>query len=206
MKVLYFIIGLFLFGIKSNKNHSNFELQILDKHLIDGKCVNVILKNNSKSNYCFVMDTVYYERDRPGFETTIRNTKVILLDSKNFEVPLLRDVYLHDIDSNSILKNKIYLTKQAWVNPFKILIVKAGKSIKLRVPFDLIIKYKFLNEPAVFQIDKSKKYLGRIEYMIQKTYIEKYISKQKIDSLNKKGYKFFIGSLKSNRVPLVIDK
>ncbi|REG97996.1 hypothetical protein [Flavobacterium aquicola] len=206
MKVLYFIIVLFLFGIKSNKNHSNFELQILDKYLINGKCVNVILKNNSQSNYCFVMDTVYYERDRPGFEITIRNTKVILLDSKNFEVPLLRDVYLHDIDSNSILKNEIYLKKQTWVNPFRILTVKAGKSIKLRVPFDLIIKYKFLSETAVFQIDKNKRYLGRVEYMIQKNYIEKYISKQKIDSLNKKGYKFFVGSLKSNRVPLVIEK
>lgn len=206
MKIFYLAIILSLSGINTSVIQNDLELQILDKTLVDGERVNVVIKNNSKNDYCFVMDTVFYERDRPGFDPSIQNVKIILLDKSNKEVPLLREIYTHDEIPSFNDNEYAFKQRRAWSDPFKIIILKSGKTIKLKVPFDLVVSYKYINEPAVFQIEKNKQYKGRVEYMIKNEYFEKYISEYKIDSLKKKGYKFFTGSLKSNKIPLVFKK
>lgn len=200
-----FIFGLLIFSFGYSQNvKKDFELVILDSYLKDYRLVNVELKNNTKYNYCFVMDTTY-ERSEPDFNETIHNPKVILYNLKNRKVDILSiKVRPDDPPIDSLFDFTKIEEFKPWTSPVKVIYVKAKKSIHLKIPFNLIIKYKNLESPGIYQINRKKKYLGRIEYMIKHEYIDKYIPKEKLDSLNHKGYKFFTGKIVSNKVPLIL--
>ena len=205
MKAFVFVLLIFSFGYSQNVK-KDFELIISDSYLKDSKLVDVELKNNTKYNYCFVIDTTY-ERSEPDFNQTIQNPIVILYDSNMKEV----DILLIKIEPDDLpIDSSFAFTKikefKPWVSPVKVICIKAKKSIYLKIPFDLVIKYKNLESSGIYQINRKKKYFGRIEYMIKQEYIDKYIPQQMIDSLKNKGYKFFTGKLVSNKVPLVLDK
>ena len=204
MKAFTSIFLIFSLGYSQNMK-KNFELVILDPYLKDHTMVSVLLKNNTKYNYCFVMDTTY-ERSEPDFNQTIHNPKVILYDLKKRKVDILSIKGRPDdlpIDSiNNLKKTKEF---EPWTSLAKIIYVNARKSLYLKIPFNLVRKYKNLESPGIYQVSRKKKYLGRIEYMISCDYISKYISKKKLDSLNQKGYKFFNSEIFSNKVPLLLN-
>lgn len=203
MKAFPFILFIMLFG-NSNNVTKDFEFIISDAYLHDSKLVNVELKNNTKHNYCFVLDNTY-ERSEPDFNPTICNPKVILYDLKNREVEVLSiKTGTDDPPIDSIFDFTKIKKIKPWVSPAKVIYVKSRTSIHLKIPFDLVIKYKNLESPGIYQVNKKRKYLGRIEYMIKQEYIDKYISKKKIDSLKCRGYKFFTGTIISNKVPLIL--
>ncbi|MFV8333287.1 hypothetical protein [Flavobacterium sp. GSP14] len=203
MKAIIFILSIFSFGYAQNVK-KDFELVILDSYLKDSRLVNVELKNNTKFNYCFVIDTTY-EKSEPDFNPTICNPKVILYNLKNREVEVLSiKMGTDDPPIDSLLDFTKIKEFKPWVSLAKVICIKAKKSIYLKIPFDLVIKYKNLESPGIYQINRKKKYFGRIEYMIKREYIEKYIPKEKIDSLERKGYKFFTGKIVSTKVPLIL--
>lgn len=203
MKAFIIVLFIFSFGYSQNVK-KNFELIILDSCLKDSRLLNVKLINNSKYNYCFVIDTTY-ERSEPDFNQTILNPKVILYDSNKRKVDILSiKIRPDDPPIDSLLDFTKIKEFKPWVSLAKVICIKAKKSIYLKIPFDLVIKYKNLESPGIYQINREKKYFGRIEYMIKREYIEKYIPKEKIDSLERKGCKFFTGKIVSTKVPLIL--
>jgi hypothetical protein len=198
-----FVLLIFSFGYSQNVK-KDFELIISDTFLKDSRLVNVKLKNNTKYNYCFVIDTTY-ERSEPDFNQTIRNPKVILYDLNKRKVDILSiKIGPDDPPIDSLFDFTKIKEPKPWDSPVKVIYIKAKKSIYLKIPFDLVIRYKNLESSGIYQINRKKKYFGRIEYMIKQEYIDKYIPKEKIDSLKHKGHSFFTGKLSSNKVPLIL--
>ncbi len=97
-------------------------------------------------------------------------------------------------------ENKMYskLFKNGFVNTLTIYKVESGKSLQLRIPFNLVIKYLKDNTHQYYELNRSKKHKAQVEYLIKRDYIEKYIPK------GKKDYKFFTGKIISNKVPLIL--
>ena len=106
-------------------------------------------------------------------------------------------------DPYSKISNRDFVSiDKSFKNENTLIYLKSNSKIKLKIPFDLKINYQYYDEPAIYQINKKKKYFGRIEYMIQMEYFNKYISQDKLDSIKIKGYKLFTGKLKSNKIQL----
>lgn len=197
MKMIYLLLIIILFD---NSNRiDKIRIKIIDSKLIDSKLINVELINNSNLNYCFLIDTIYFERKQPNFNPSINQPKIILYDLKNQEVPIL--INLKDPYSKISNRNFRSIDKK-FKNENTLIYLKSKSKIKLKIPFDLNINYQYYDEPAIYQINKKKKYFGRIEYMIQMEFFKKYISQDKLDSIKSKGFKIFTGKLKSNKIPL----
>jgi hypothetical protein len=181
---------------------SDIELRIIDSKLENGKWVNFELKNNSKFDYCFVMDTIHFWRDEPFAEGDVfLNPDVVLYDRKSkrkvTEMISVSTSELNDNDRQSVLH----------VRP-QLITLKKHDTLKLRIPFSLIKKsilYEGDNLHSYYRINKKKKYNGRIEYMINETFIKKYFEQKVLDSLSDKGWKMFIGKLKSNMTQAVVN-
>ncbi len=223
MKVL-FSLTLFLFGLVINAQNQ-LKLEILNSYIKDGEFVDIELKNNTKDSYCFIVDTLFYSKDRFTYDGNFHNPIVFLWDNHGKEIPIIKEVKNHGYTNDSIhLLNKEgtnFLSKKSdtlivdefkmyynvykngFVSTLNIYKIEPGKSLQLKIPFNLVVKYLKDNVHEYYKINKTKKYKGRIEYLIQRKYIEKYISKKTIDSLENKGYKFFTGKLCSNKVPLI---
>jgi hypothetical protein len=73
------------------------------------------------------------------------------------------------------------------------------------MPFNLV---KDIDEETTiyYKLNDNEKYKCEIEYSIKKDFISKRFSNRVIDSVKKKGYKFFTGKLVSNKVPLILNR
>ncbi|MCG9791983.1 hypothetical protein [Flavobacterium algicola] len=223
MKILLYNFVIF-FGL-INLVDSDTELHILNSNISSGSCVLIEFKNNSRYNYCFVVDTNYYSRDFYPNRINFRNPKIFLYDISGNMTGMNVEIKDHISINDSIIRDhnkinslsrkgdtllvnefKLYsdLNKNGFVNTLMIYTVKPKQSLKLKVPFNLVTKYIKDGVHEYYEVDSSKKYKARIEYMIKREYIEKYIPKEKINSLEKKGCKFFTGKLVSNKVPLIL--
>lgn len=176
------------------------EFLIIDKEIADKKNISVQLKNNSKFNYCFLIDTINYERNLQKFIPTFYNPEIKLFDSKDAELEtIIKGAFDGTIGDYSNENKK-------FINPH-LIFLKAGNTLNLKIPFNVISNYKYDGfNPNFYRIDKSKQYYGRIIYLLKTKYIKSILSKKRIDSITKKGYSFFTGELQSNKVPFIIDQ
>lgn len=226
MRVLLFVLLVFsVFSLKAQKY--NLECEILNTSLHDGEFVNIVFKNNTKYKHCVIIDTLFYSKNKFSYDGNFHNPVLFLYNKKGIEVPIIREVknsgfqydsinlinekgsfLIKKADTLLIDENKMYseLNKNGFINTLTIYKIESGKSLQLRIPFNLIVKYLKDNVHEYYKMDKSKKYYGQIEYLIRQEYIEKYISKEKIDLLKKTGYKIFTGKLVSNKVPFIIEQ
>nr|WP_315201014.1 hypothetical protein [uncultured Flavobacterium sp.] len=226
MRALLYVLFVFtVCSLKAQKH--NLEFKILNTNIHDGEFVNIVFKNNTKYNYCFVIDTLFYSKDQFSYDGNFHNPIVFLCDNRGKNVPMILEIKDHGFHNDSInLKlnskkgnflskksdtllvdeNKMYsnLFKNGFVNTLTIFEIESGKSLQLKIPFNLVIKYLKNNIHKYYEIDRLKQYKGQMVYLINREYIEKYISKEKINALEKKGFKFFTGSLASNKVPLIL--
>ncbi len=222
---MLFSLTLFLNVLLVNAQNK-LKLEILNSNIKDGEFVDIKLKNNTKDKYCFILDTLFYSRDRFSYEQNFHNPIVFLWDNQGKEIPLVTEVKDHGHTNDSIhLLNKKggnFLSKKSdtlivneykmyynvfkngFVNTLNIYKIEPGKSLQLKIPFNLVVKYLKDNTHEYYELDKTKKNKGGIEYLIQREYIDKNLSKETIYLLEKKGYKFFTGNLSSNKVPLIL--
>jgi hypothetical protein len=105
----------------------------------------------------------------------------------------------HDSQTNSDLNihNQMYVKNDI---PY-LIFVKAKTSVNLNMPFKLVVRE---NEETIiyYKLNDNEKYRYEIEYSIEKEFIQKNIPSTVIDSIEKKGYKFYTGKLVSNKVTL----
>ncbi|WP_296685643.1 hypothetical protein [Flavobacterium sp.] len=225
MKILLFNLITIFFLINGIDKNPNMEIKILNSNLKNGDTILIEFKNNTKYNYCFLIDANYYNRDVYFNRNKFQNPKVVLYDDSNRSFGVIWEIKDSGFHNDTIYFNKNnFLSKRSdtlIVNEFNLYSklykkgrfnntltfykVRAGKSFKLKIPFHLVVEYLKDNVHSYYEIDKSKKYKGRIEYFIKQNYINKYVSKHKIDSIENQGYKIFTGSLKSNKVPLLLN-
>ena len=192
-----------VFSISNCFAQQNIELRIIDSKIENGKWVNYELKNNSKFDYFFVMDTVRFWRDEPFFEQDIfLNPDVILYECKsNRKVIEMISVSTAELSNNKIdnIQSVLHMKPQ-------LITLKKHHVLKLRLPFSLIKKsilYKGDGLHTYYRINKKKKYNGQIEYMITDIFVKKYIKQKVLDSLSVKGWKMFTGKLKSKMTQLL---
>lgn len=224
MRLLLYVLFIFsLFSLKAQKH--TLEFRVLNPAIHNGEFVDIVFKNNTKYNYCIVIDTLFYSSNQFSYDGNFHNPVVFLYDRKGKDIPIIREVNNHRFSYDSINLNRkkgnflskksdtllvdenvMYsnLFKNGFVNTLNVFEIKSGKSLQLKIPFNLVIKYLKDDTHKYYEIDRSKKYEGQIVYLIKQEYIEKYISKEKIDSLEKKCFKFFTGRLVSNKVPLIL--
>lgn len=221
----YFFIFMIFCQIILNDKNQKINIKILNSELEDGQDVNIEINNNSKFNYCFVIDTSFYIQNRLSYDGNFDNFSISLCeDSTGKKISSSKEVNNHGSFNDSIFNQRekslikkkndtllidehIYyrnLYKTGFVNTLYVYKIESGKSLKLKIPFNLVIKYMNQGVHQYYEIDRSKKYKAQIEYLIKREYIEKYILKSKIDSLEKNGYKFFTGKIISNKIPLVL--
>lgn len=206
-------------------NAQKINLKLLSSKLENGQYVNIEIKNDSNFDYCFVIDTSFYIQNRLSYDGNFDNFSISLCEvGKGKKISSSKEVNNHrnfnDYSINQTKKEAIEkkndtlliderifyknLYKNGFVNTVKIYKIKHGKSLRLKIPFNLVIEYLNQGVFQYYKIDKSKKYKAQVDYLIKREYIEKYIPKEKIDSLEKKGCEFFTGRLVSNKVPLIL--
>jgi hypothetical protein len=225
MKILLMLVLIFQYTL--NLKAQNINLRILNSKLKDGETIDVEIKNNSRYNYCFVIDTLFYIQNRLSYDGNFDNFSIYLYDDNaKTKIASSKEVNYHRSFKDSafyyrkknvfekandtlVIDERIFyknLYKHGFINGLNIVEIKSGNSFYLKIPFNLVIYYLSQGVYQYYATNRTKSYKIAIEYMIKQEYIYKYISRKKIDSLNMKGYKLFTGTLKSNKVPLVIKK
>ena len=200
MKVFFIVLATILFGCTKPQ----LELYILDKSIKSGQPVNVILINKSKIDFCLVIDTLFDKSDENYDVRVFSNPTIWLQDLKGNEIPIIRTIYQYHLKIDTLILENKNIGRNS--NSMKFIIVKAGKSLKLKIPFNLTFKFLKDDSPVYYEINRSRKYNGRVYYRVSQNFINNNFHKNKIDSIKRKGYKFFIGNLESNKVPLIIGK
>jgi len=203
--IFNFLTPLIFFTLSNCVAQSNVELKIIDSKIENDNWATVELINNSKFDYCFVMDTIRFWRDEPFAQSDFfLNPDVVLYDMKSKrKVTEMISVSTSQFDDKSISHDNNCVLS---VKPQLIKLKKHNK-LKLKIPFNLIKKsilFKDENLYSYYKINKNNQYNGRIEYMVTNNFIKKYFKKNVLDSLSVKGYKLFTGKLLSNKVPLIL--
>lgn len=198
--VISIILSFILVGLSKPK----IELHILDESIQSGRPVNIEIINNSKLNYCFVIDTLFNKSNENYYGGLFLNPKIYLKDLKGFDVPIIREIRDHSQKKDTLVIEENNTNRIS--SSLRFIVVKAGKSLNIKIPFNLVIKFSKNNIHEYYEINMKRKYNGIVSYVIDQNFINRNCSKNQIDSIKKKGYKIFMGSLYSNKVPLIIDK
>lgn len=146
--------------------------------------------------------------------------KYFLFNCNNIDLPIIRDVRdfrsKKDVNKNDfaqefnnrndtlIVNESQSVTKKNKTLTF--LTLKKGESLKIKIPFFLVVKYLKENVYQYYDINRKGKYKGNITYLINHDFITKNCSKKQIDSISRKGFDIFEGTLNSNKVPLIIEQ
>lgn len=205
-----FISLLIVFFSFPEFNKSDIRLRIINKKLKDNEKITFQIKNNSSINYCFIIDTVFpiRSKDYYNYLKAFINPKLTIYDSQN----KINSIWIKDIDisynensQKNTNSNKFgYDQKFLKENKLSLIFVKAKTTVNLNMPFNLLVRDS--KESIVYyKINNNEKYKCEIEYSINKEFVNKKIPIRVTDSIKNKGYRFFIGSLKSNRVPLFLN-
>lgn len=220
MKFLFFIfISFFLI------NNENLNLKVLNSNLVSGDSVDLMIKNNSDYTYCFVIDTNFYSRNTFINNDIFQNPTIVLYNKlgvkikKNIQLKSSRykldsinvknnfnDFLLNKGDTLFVDEFKMYsnLYKKGFVNTLAVFNIAPKQSIKIKVPFNLVTQYKKDNIKEYYDINRMDDYKARIEYFITRDFVEKSISKARIDSIESRGIKIFTGKLVSNKISLIL--
>ena len=195
-----------------------------EKSIKNNMFVEIEIKNQTKVNYCIVIDTLYLV-NRFAHEDTFQNPLIFLENKNKKNIDIIKitnthcgfdsitpekKIFFTKMSGDTLLVNERVILKKLFKNGYKsslnIYQIKSMSNLKLKIPFNLFIRHTKNDELESYDIRKNENYTGKIKYRIQKEYIDKYIPQQTIDSLKNKGYKFFMGKLVSNKVPLVLNK
>lgn len=188
----------------------NFSLKILSSNIKDGKSIIVELKNNTKYNYCFVIDTLFPYKEYPSYYylDAFYNPKVVLYNNYNTKVfELIKDESLPQFSINNSAISEKKSNSDEFINAndenFKFIMVKSYSAIQFKIPFKVST---ILNNGSLsyYKLEKGVNYYGKIDYLIKQKFIDKRISAKSRDSIHKIGYKFFTGNLVSNKAPLIV--
>lgn len=204
-KIFLFLLIIFFNFTKYDK--SDISLLILNANVRDDEKITFQIKNNSKNDYCFIMDTVFPERsnDYYYYLNTFINPKLVIYDSQDkINSRWVKDShYYENSEKNTKFNDYEHNKRHVGDDKLSLIFVKANTSVKLNMPFNLFIREN--SETLVYyKLDNNKIYKCEIKYFIMKEFIGKRISSTVIDSVEKKGYKFFTGKLISNKVPLIL--
>lgn len=202
-----FISLLIIFFSFAEYNKSDIRLRIINANIRDNEKITFQIENNSKIDYCFIIDTVFPIRSTDYYHdlNALINPKLTIYDSQNkINSIWVKDVS-HDENSqnNANLDNYGHNQKYAKEDKLSLIFVKANSSVKLNMPFHLVVRE---NKETIiyYKLNDNEKYKCEIEYSIKKDFINKRFSKSVIDSVKKKGYKLFTGKLVSNKIPLIL--
>lgn len=202
-----FISLLIIFFSFPEYNKSDIRLSIINTNIRDNEKITFQIKNNSKINYCFIIDTIFPIRSNDYYHylNAFINPKLTIYDSQN----KINSIWIKDISydensqNNTNLNNYGHNQKYVKEDKLSLIFVKANTSVKLNMPFNLVVRE---NKETIiyYKLNDNEKYKCEIEYSIKKEFINKRISSRVMDSIKKKGYKFFIGKIVSNKVPLIL--
>lgn len=203
------LASLIIFFSFTKYNKPDIRLCILNTNIRDDEKITFQIENNSKNNYCFIMDTVFPIRSADYFHdlNALINPKLTIYDSQNKTNSIwLKDVsYDENSQNNTNLNNYGRNKKSVKEAKLSLIFVKANSSVKMKMPFHLVVRET--EEMIVYyKLNDSEKYKCQIEYSIKKDFIDKRISSRVMDSIKKKDYRFFIGKIFSNKVPLIFKQ
>lgn len=191
---------IFVLFLNSCVSQKNIKITILRDKILNNQISSVTIKNNSAKNYCFLIDTINYERNLQKYIPTYHNPEIKLFEVKEGEL------YTSVKGAFDGTRGDYSNEKKKYINPH-IIFIKSGKVLNLKIPFNVISNYKCDGfNPNFYEIDKNKKYYCRVVYKLKNKYIKSILPKKRIDSITKKGYVFFTGELQSNKVPFIIDQ
>jgi hypothetical protein len=208
-KTLCILLLISILGF-TNYKKPNFALKILSSEIKNGKLVYFELTNNTNYNYCFVMDTLFLNREYPQYYylDAFYNPKVVLFENNGTKVSeLIKDESIPELSINdsTMLGNVDKNIKNKKINRenINLIIVKSHSKIKLKIPFELVTRLD--NESiSYYRLESGVNYYGKIDYLIEQKFIDKRISIKKKDSVQRIGCRFFTGRLISNKVPLIL--
>jgi hypothetical protein len=205
MKISFLALLIIFFSFTEH-NKPDIRLSILNTNIRDDEKITFQIENNSKNNYCFLMDTVFPIRSTDYFKDVcaLINPKLTIYDSQNKTNSIwLKDVSYDENSQNSTnLNNYSHNQKHVKEPKLSLIFVKVNSSVKMKMPFHLVVRET--EEMIVYyKLNDSEKYKCQIEYSIEKEVITKRISSRVMDSIKKKDYTFFTGKIVSNKVPLI---
>ena len=194
----------------TNYKKPNFNLKILNSEIKNGKFIYFEITNNTNYNYCFVMDTLFLNREYPQYYylDAFYNPKVVLFENNGAKVSeLIKDESMPELSINDSTMlgnvNKNIKIKKIYPDNINLIIVKSHSKIILKINFELVTHLD--NESmSYYKLERGVNYYGKIDYLIEQKFIDKRISIKKKDSLQRTGCRFFTGRLFSNKVPLIL--
>lgn len=206
------LLILLLITILSFTNYTkpNFTLKILSSEIKNGNFIFFEISNNTNYDYCFVMDTLFLNKEYPQFYylNAFYNPKIVLFENNGTRVSeFIKDESIPELSINNStiidIVDKNSKNKRTNSENLNLVIIKSHKKIKLKIPFELVTR---LNNESVsyYKLKKGVNYHGKIDYLIEQKFIDKRISIKKKDSVQRIGCRFFTGRLISNKVPLIL--
>ncbi len=206
------LLILLLITILSFTNYTkpNFTLIILSSEIKNGNFIFFEISNNTNYDYCFVMDTLFLNKEYPQFYylNAFYNPKIVLFENNGTRVSeFIKDESIPELSINNStiidIVDKNSKNKRTNSENLNLVIIKSHKKIKLKIPFELVTR---LNNESVsyYKLKKGVNYHGKIDYLIEQKFIDKRISIKKKDSVQRIGCRFFTGRLISNKVPLIL--
>lgn len=198
MKKIFLLLCVLFLNFSEYKN-LDIELHIVNTKIKNREMITFQINNNSNTNYCFIMDTLFPDRGKEYYyyQKQFINPQLLISDSRNKE----NSFWVKDISYDKKQYEKLKIKKHSLHDKISLIFIKKKSKVKFNLAFDLIQK---IDEETImyYKLNKKEKYKCEIEYFIKQEFIDSKFPKNKIDSIKQKGYKFFIGNLKSNKVPL----
>lgn len=180
-------------------------------HAEKDSVLKIRLINNSSSNYYITMDTnrtYNYSAFNDKLNNSIilrpsvyNNGKLIALKSEGFVRKTIGiDKYKMECISEEVKKSdKFY---KDYVMMKNAIVVKSKSSKYMEIPF--LLNFKTCYYTYNYDIEKGEKYELQLEYQMSKETTEKWISKSKVDSLNKLSYAPYYKKIISNKIFLIL--
>ena len=197
MKKKAIIFCMFLTFILNAQHRKDISIQILNAKIFENKNVDIVIKNNSKVNYYILIDTLFLS-DAKYDNDYFLNPYFVLSDANKNEVLKITDIIENsqNKDIQYFNKNKISLI---------LLEIKSKENLHFKIPF----KVKRIVEGNLsthFFISRKEKYFGEVKYKLTEQFANMKYIKNRIDSLKNKKFDIYIGTIISNKVPIILDK
>lgn len=195
-KKIITIFNLFFVFYLNAQYKNNLSISIKDKNIIENQKVNFEIKNNSYVNYYILIDTLFLA-DALYDNEYFSNPYFVLSDKKKNEALKISEI----IERGDGDDFKNFKKSQ---NNLIILEIKSKKSLNFKIPFK--IKRDINNKISTsFFINRKESYYAEIKYKLTEQFVSMKYIKNRIDSLKLKKYDLYLGTITSNKVPVILE-
>jgi hypothetical protein len=204
-----FLFLLLNLSVPKKEMNRNIEFKIIDKIITDNSCINLLIVNKTTSNY-YLPIINSNESQKWAFILSADENRFFFINkvgynSRNQQIDWFSQNCI-ELDEELMKVDELWKKKKQKINTKDLILLKSGKSIKIKVPFNLYIK---ISRYCTWELKNYRNEKGQkiaINYSKKENELAtKFLSLQTLDSLKQMGYELYTKEINSNKVPLILN-